>query len=350
MLDRMSNPGRPPTSHDVARRAGVSQPTVSRALRDDPSVSAETRRLVRAAADELGYILSARGRSLSTRTTGQIGIVVSDLGNPFYLQVLDTAHRALAQAGRRMLVLTPDGDDEALLARLLDGSLDGAILTTTVLASGVPAALARRGFPFALLNRTIDDAPGDTCVVDNVAGAGLAAQALLRLGHRDIAALLGPQTTSTGRDREAGFRAVLDAAGVALAADRVRRGPFDFAHGHAGLRAVLASRPTAVFCANDVIALGAFNALRATGLHVPRDITLIGFDDIAMASWEVFELTTVRQDIDRMVQTAADLLLARIATPGRAPEHVVLEPVLVERATHGPPAAQANATGSASVP
>src|SRR4051794_34965918 len=159
---------RSPTSHDVARRAGVSQPTVSRALRDDPSVSEQTRRSVRAAADELGYILSARGRSLSTRTTGQIGIVVSDLGNPFYLQVLDTAHQALARADRRMLVLTPDGDDQALLSRLLDGSLDGAILTTTVLASGVPAALARRSFPFVLLNRTIDDAPGDSCVVDNI--------------------------------------------------------------------------------------------------------------------------------------------------------------------------------------
>src|SRR4051794_33961492 len=109
---------RPPTSHDVARRAGVSQPTVSRALRDDPSVSSETRRVVRAAADELGYILSARGRSLSTRATGQIGIVGSDLGNSFYLQVLDPVHEALAQVDRRMLVLTPDGDDQALLSRL----------------------------------------------------------------------------------------------------------------------------------------------------------------------------------------------------------------------------------------
>jgi LacI family transcriptional regulator len=329
---------RPPTSHDVARRAGVSQPTVSRALRDDPSVSAETRRAVRAAADELGYVISARGRSLSTRTTNQIGIVVSDQGNPFYLQVLDTFHAALARVDRRMLVLAHDGDDQTLLSRLLDGSVDGAILTTTVLTSTIPAALVRRGFPFALLNRTVDDAPCDVCVVDNVAGARLAAEALVRLGHTEIAALLGPATTSTGRDREAGFRAVLDEAAITLPDTRVRSGPFDYAYGHAGVQELLASRPTAIFAANDVIALGAFNALRAAGVRIPDDLTLIGFDDIAVAAWEVFELTTVRQDIDRMVQAAADMVLERIDGPGRPPEQVVLEPTLVERATHGPPA------------
>jgi LacI family transcriptional regulator len=300
-------------------------------------VSAQTRRAVRAAADELGYILSARGRSLSTATTGQIGIVVSDLGNPFYLQVLDTFHEALARVNRSMLVLTPDGDDQVLLSRLLDGSMDGAILTTTVLASTVPAQLVRRHFPFALLNRTVDDAPCDMCVVDNVAGARLAAEALVRLGHTEIAALFGPVTTSTGRDREAGFRAVLDEAGIALPTARVRSGPFDFAYGHAGVEELLASRPTAIFCANDVVALGAYNALRAAGVRVPEDLTLIGFDDIAVAAWEVFELTTVRQDIDRMVQAAADMVLERIDGPGRPPEQVVLSPELVERATHGPP-------------
>jgi LacI family transcriptional regulator len=301
-------------------------------------VSAETRRAVRAAADELGYILSARGRSLSTRTTGQIGIVVSDLGNPFYLQVLDRFHDALARAGRTMLVLTPDGDDQALLSRLLDGSMDGAILTTTVLSSTVPAQLVRRHFPFALLNRTVDDAPCDMCVVDNVAGARLAAEELVHLGHTQIAALFGPATTSTGRDREAGFRAVLDEAAIALPEARVRSGPFDYAYGHASVPDLLESRPTAIFCANDVVALGAFNALRAAGVRIPEDLTLIGFDDIAVASWEVFQLTTVRQDIDRMVQTAADMVLERIDAPGRPPDQVVLEPALVERATHGPPA------------
>jgi LacI family transcriptional regulator len=340
---------RPPTSHDVARRAGVSQPTVSRALRDDPNVSAQTRRLVRSAAAELGYILSQRGRSLSTRHSGQIGIVVSDLANPFYLEVLDTVHHVLARDGMRMLVLTPDEDDDAFLPRLLDGSLDGAILTTTTLDSKLPAELARRDFPFVLLNRAVDDAPGDVCVVDNVAGARLAAAELVRLGHREIAALFGPQTTSTGRDREAGFRQVLAEAAIELGPARSRRGPFDFTYGHDGTLELLETHPTAIFCGNDVVAIGAYNALRSRGVRLPDDLTLIGFDDIAMAAWSVFELTTVRQDIGRLVQRSTEMLLERIAQrdaggPELPPRHVVLPPTLVKRATHGPPAPTATSS------
>jgi LacI family transcriptional regulator len=158
--------------------------------------------------------------------------------------------------------------------------------------------------------------------------------------HVELGALFGPQTTSTGRDREAGFRAVLDGAGIALAAQRTRRGPFDFAYGHDGIGPLVDDGATAIFCANDVIALGAFNALRGRGVRVPADVTLIGFDDIGMAAWEAFGLTTVSQDIPRMIQAAADLLLERIATGGPQappPRHVVLEPRLVERGTHGPP-------------
>jgi LacI family transcriptional regulator len=333
----MPAPARPPTSHDVARLAGVSQPTVSRALRDEQYVSEETRRAVREAAARLGYIPSHRGRSLSTRQTGQVGVVVSDLDNPFYLQVLDTVHHVLAADDLRMLVLTPDEDDDALAARLLDGSLDGAILTTTRLDSPLPGQLARRGLPFVLLNRAVDDAPGDVCVVDNVGGGRLAAEELARLGHREVAALFGPRTTSTGRDREAGFRAGLAAAGIALPDARWRRGAFDFAFGHAGAPELLDTGATALFCANDVIAIGAFNALRARGVALPDELTLIGFDDIAVAAWTVFELTTVRQDIDAMVQRSAEMLLERIADPELAPRRVVLPATLVERATHGPP-------------
>ncbi len=145
------------TSHDVARAAGVSQPTVSRALRGDTRLSEATRQRVVEAAEALNYVPSQRGRSLATRSTGQIGIVVSDLGNPFYLQVLDELHHALSETHLRMLVLTPDEHDAVPLERLADGSLDGAILTTTLLDSTLPAALSERGFPFVLLNREVDE-------------------------------------------------------------------------------------------------------------------------------------------------------------------------------------------------
>jgi LacI family transcriptional regulator len=328
---------RPPTSHDVARHAGVSQPTVSRALRDDPSVALATRRAVHAAAEALGYVPSQRGRSLSTRQTGQIGVVISDLANPFYLEILDAVHDALGAAGRRMLVLTPDEDDELLARRLLDGALDGAILTTTLLGSPLPGELARRSFPFVLLNRSVDDAPGDVVVTDNVAGGRLAARVLLDEGHRAVAAVFGPSETSTGRDREAGFRALLGEAGVTLPEERVRRGPFDFQIGHAAARELASSGATALFCANDVLAIGAYNGLRSLGVRIPEDVSLVGFDDIAIASWEVFRLTTVRQDIQEMVARAADLLAERVAQPDAPARRVVLEATLVRRATLAPP-------------
>jgi LacI family transcriptional regulator len=321
----------------------VSQPTVSRALRDDPRLSEETRRRVQEAARELNYVPSQRGRSLATRSTGQIGIVVSDLGNPFYLQVLDALHDELHQAGLRMVVLTPGADNRVPLERIVDGALDGVLLTTAELGSTLPGQLSERGFPFALLNREVDDAPGDVCVVDNTEGARLIAEELLALGHRAIAAVFGPETTSTGRDREASFRAVLGAAGVELSPERWRRAPFDFSEGHRCILELLPSQPTALFAANDILALGAYNALYSKGIRVPADITLIGFDDVRLAAWEAFELTTVSQDIEHMVKAGTELLLSRIAAEPEehiAPRRVVLPARLVRRATHGPPPAE----------
>jgi LacI family transcriptional regulator len=324
---------RPPTSHDVARAAGVSQPTVSRALRGDPRVTQATRDRVAAAARELGYVASDRGRSLATRRTGRIGVVVEDLDNPFYLELLDELHERLEDAGVRMIVFTPRHDDPHGLARLVDGSIDGVVLTTTHLDSPLPGLLRDRGFPFVLLNRVVDDDGLTSCSVDNVAGGELAARELLDAGHREIAAIFGPEQTSTGRDRERGVRAALRAAGLHPAG--TRRGPYTYDTGHAGALALLdgAARPTALFCGNDVIALGALNACHRLGLRVPGDVSVVGFDDIAMAAWDLIRLTTVRQDLRRMAQLAVELVLE----PPSQPRRVVLAPAVVRRATVGPP-------------
>jgi LacI family transcriptional regulator len=328
-----------PTSHDVALAAGVSQPTVSRALRGDPRVTEATRSRVLAAAERLGYVTSDRGRSLATRRTSRIGVVVEDLDNPFYLELLDVLHERLERAGVRMIVLTPQRDAPERVERLVDGSIDGAILTTTHLDSPLPAQLRARHFPFVLLNRTVDDPAVASCSVDNRAGAMRLAEETLRAGHRDVAAIFGPETTSTGRDREAGIRHVLREAGVALPAGRVRRGRFTFAVGHRGCTELIAApdRPTAVLCANDVVAIGAINAAHALGLRVPDDVSITGFDDIAMAAWEVFRLTTVRQDLRRMAETAADLVLGLVDDPRGEPQRIVLPADLVPRATLAPP-------------
>ena len=179
----------------------MSQPTVSRALRGDPRVTETTRARVAHAAQRLGYVASDRGRSLSTRRTSRVGVVVEDLDNPFYLELLDELHDRLERSDVRMIVFTPRHDDPHGLERLVDGSIDGVVLTTTHLDSPVPGLLRDRGFPFVLLNRIVDDPDVTSCSIDNALGGELAARELLGAGHRDVAAVFGPAETSTSRDR-----------------------------------------------------------------------------------------------------------------------------------------------------
>jgi LacI family transcriptional regulator len=333
---------RPPTSHDVARLAGVSQPTVSRALRNDPRVANETRVRVQDAATQLGYVPSRRGRSLSTRATGEIAVVVGDLGNPFYLEAIDHLNGAINATSRRMVVLTDRRNRPLGVEGLLDGSIDGAILTTTRLSSTSPIELAQRGLPFVLFNRVTGHPSVDACVSENEAGTRALVRELIRLGHTRIGAILGPEDTSTARDREAGLRGARADAEVVLNEVWVRRGgPFSYETGHRGLTEILAgagpSRPTAVFCANDVIAIGALNAARALNLAVPGDLTIVGFDDIAMSAWDVFSLTTVRQDLPAMAQAATALLEERIADPGGPRRLITVPSRVILRGSHGPP-------------
>ena len=326
-------PARAPTSHDVAAAAGVSQPTVSRALRGDPRVNPATIERVRAAAERLGYVPSERGRSLSTRRTGRIGVVVQDLGNPFYLELLNALHDPLDRAGTRMTVLAPGQRDPEQVEHLADGSIDGVVLTTTTLDSPLPAQLARRELPFVLLNRVVDEPAADSCSADNRGGAAAIAHALLDHGHRRIGAILGPVGTSTGRDRECGLRETLTACGAPLDEALVRYGQFSFHDGAGHLAALLdlAEPPTAVFCANDVIAMGAYDAALRRGVAVPGQLSLVGFDDIQMAGWAAFELTTARQDLRAMAGTAIDLLLDRLADPDTPARRVVVPAELVLR-------------------
>ncbi|MFC7342791.1 LacI family DNA-binding transcriptional regulator [Saccharopolyspora griseoalba] len=326
------------TSRDVARLAGVSQPTVSRALRGDQRVSEDTRQKVRRAAEALNYVPSETGRSLSTRMTKRIGVVVTDLTNPFYPHLIGPVHDELEAHGYRMMLFTERDETAVTSQRLLDRSIDGVVLATATVNSRLPEELRSRELPFVFLNREGGGQSGDAAVVDNELGGRLVAQELARLGHREVACIGGPPETTTGRDREMGFRLGLSEAGIALPESSVRRGPFDFDTGHRLLEEVLESRPTAVFCGNDVIAIGALNAALRLGARIPEDLTLVGFDDIPMASWAAFDLTTVHYDLSALAQAAARLLVERIESDEESgPRRTRFEPELVLRSTHGPP-------------
>ena len=318
------------TSHDVARLAGVNQSTVSRALRGAPGVSAETQRRVREAAEALSYVPSDAGRALSTQRTGAVGILSGELTNPFYPELIEPMRQALLEHGYRS-VLIPDSAAEPFDAdRWARGVFDGMVLTTARTGSDLADRLHARGIPFVFANREIPEAAADRCVSDNAAGAAAVAELLTDLGHTRIAAIMGPADTSTGAERESSFRTALEARGIALPESHIERGEFTFAFGSDAAERLLAGiRPSAIFCANDVLALGAADALHAAGQG--ETTMLVGYDDISTAARRVYDLTTVHADIPRMGRTAAELLVARIAEPGRPYERVVLPVSLVRR-------------------
>lgn len=332
------------TSHDVARVAGLSQSTVSRALRADPRVAPETRERVLEAAASLGYIPNAMARNLVLRRTRTIGMLVTDISNPYYPNLIGPLHDELAELHYRMVLFTErieDDGDRKLLEGLIDRGVDGAVLTTSTLDSTVPRELARQGLPFVFLTREVEGIAADAAVVDNALGASLMAAEVVRFGHRRIGAIFGPPNTSTGLNRERGFRAGLTAAGVILADDAVRHGAYVVDAGYAAMHELMSlpDRPTAVACFNDLVAIGALNAAHALGLRVPAEVSITGWDDLPMAAWDICQLTTVRQSMNEMARAAARLLVDRIeGRSGPDPRRVLFEPELVLRATLGPPA------------
>lgn len=328
------------TSHDVARLAGVSQPTVSRALRNHPRVPESTRAKVRSAAKALGYIPSQLGRSLSTQATMRIAMV-ADLENLIYPALLGVVHDQLADCGYGTVLIAGNSDGVEGYEALLDRSVDGVILSTSKLQSKLPLELDHRGVPFVYLNRTHESLEHDSSTADDRGGSVEVAEFLLGLGHKRIGALLGPQDTSTSRDREQAFRSTLKGSGVEIPDAWVARSNYTGTGGAHGFREIMAGhdRPTAVFCFNDHMAIGALNAARELGLSVPQDITIIGFDDLDMAKWPAFDLSTVTNPLGETARRAAQLLVERISSgPSMAYKHEVGPTSLVLRGTHAAPA------------
>jgi LacI family transcriptional regulator len=331
----------PVTSKDIARKLRVSQSTVSRALRGDPRVSPATTARVVEAARQMNYTPNLAARSLITRRTGTVGVVVNDITNPFYPELLDVLHNEFALAGYRTILFNErtDASVEQYVGDLVKGAaVDGLVYVSATLGMPLPGHGAR-DVPCVLLNRYIDDAPVDTVVSDNERGGRLIAEAMAERGHRRIALIAGPENTTTSRDRERGFRAGLEAAGLHFDEMLRRVGQFGHHSGYQWCLDLLAAqpRPTAVFAANDVTAFGALDAARRVGIRVPAELSIVGFDDIDMAGWEGFNVTTVRQPLGEMARAAATLMIERIGSPDELPPRRRVFPVgLVHRGTLAP--------------
>ena len=342
-----SEPESMTTSWTVAHEAGVSQSTVSRALRGDPRVREETRRRVEEAASRLGYIPNSLASSLASRSTRTIAVVVSDLTNPFFPSLLTPVSDELQLLGYRVVLFAERTDlptGQETLTRLLDRSIDGVLVTTATLGSPFVSLLRQRGLPVVLLNRYVDGVDVDRAISDNHGGGLASGRFLLDLGHERIGVIRGPANTSTSRDRMAGFLEAMANHGVEQDEELVRIGAYSHQSGYQHTRELLrlADPPTAIFCGNDVVAFGAIDAALSRGIRIPQDMSILGFDDIPMASWEVFQLSTLRQPFGEMARAAARMLVERIehATtigPGR---ELIFATSLVRRATVDRPRAR----------
>lgn len=338
--------GKPATSLDVARQAGVSQSTVSRTFRNDRRISEDTRRRVLASAKKLAYSPDGNARVRGRRATQTVGVVIADLGNPYYVHLLNEMQQGFSAMGYHVLLLIDPldlADDLTFFTPLLDQSLDGVVITTATVNSRGPSFLAERGLPVVLAVRTVDEAPVDMVASDNVTGGEKAARHIAELGHRRIGLILGPEDTSTSRDRERGISRGLAARGLSVPATYRRTGRYSYESGYANASDLLSLEqpPTAIICGNDVVALGALEATRRLEIEVPGRVSIIGFDDIPMSGWESFRLTTVRQATPEIGRAAARLLLDRIAGHTDPSPRVEIFPMsLVTRGTTAPPPSQ----------
>lgn len=301
------------TTHDVARRAGVSQPTVSLVLSGNPRarVAESTRERVLQAAAELGYQPNLVARGLVSQRSFALGVVVPSLDNPFFTEVVSGAERVAAESGYAMLLCDTRQTSAARHIESLRGRLIDGVLMDPGSAAAVPAEVLAQ-LNVVVVDATEGDLPG---VSSDVIGTGrLAADHLLGLGHRRLA-FIGPATDSrVFRLRERGFVEVLRSAGITLGSSQLRRAPATLAGGASAMRDLLAlaDRPTAVFCGNDLTALGALKACHAAGVRVPEEVSVVGCDDIEMAVVVTPELTTVRVPARGLGARAARMLVGLI--------------------------------------
>ncbi|MFN3644541.1 MAG: LacI family DNA-binding transcriptional regulator [Gemmobacter sp.] len=310
------------TALDVARLAGVSQSAVSRVFTPGASASKRTAEKVRAAAEQLGYRPNPLARAMITGRTRIIGLVVAYLENQFYPVALERLSRALQDRGYHILVfMAENGTDKVaeVMQELIDYRVDGIITASVGITNDLTARMTALGIPVVMFNRGQDDPRLAEVTSDNIAGARRATRFLIDAGHRRIAHVMGWQGSSTGRDRAAGFRAAMAEAG--LMPHAMQDGMYDRDRAAAAARAMFAggNGPDAIFVGNDHMAFAVMDTLRFDlGLAVPGDVSVIGYDDVPMAAWPAYALTTIRQPVNRMVAATVEAILGQIegsATP-----------------------------------
>lgn len=324
------------TSFEVARLAGVSQSAVSRTFTPGASVSARTREKVERAAAKLGYRPNPIARAMITGKSKIIGLVVSYLENQFYPIALELLSRALQRNGYHILIFIAENSERSVpgvVRELLDYQVDAIVTASVAMSNDLTAQCDAAGIPVVMFNRGQDDERLTSVTCDNYAGGRDVANFLLASGHRRIAHIAGWQESSTGRDRARGFVDALGARGIEPVAFADAR--YDADEAKRCTREIFSrtDRPDAVFVGNDHMAFAVLDTLRfELGLRVPEDVSVVGFDDVPIASWPAYDLTTIRQPVNRMVDATVEALIQRIEGATQ-PKHIQIGGPLIIRGT-----------------
>jgi DNA-binding LacI/PurR family transcriptional regulator len=332
----------------VADRAGVSKSLVSMVIRGDDRVSSARRDAVLRAVAELGYRPNAMARGLVQRRTRIIGVVVSDLHNPFNGDVVSGVLNEAAGLGYRALINTSDRRkdlEEEAIESFLELRVDGLVLATSRIDDPT-IQKATAAVPVVVLGRRTSDDATDSLTVDNELGSEIAVNHCVELGHRSIAHVAGRESIAARR-RRAGYLKAMGRHGL-TGHMTVVDGDFTEAGGYRGGRALLEQQPlpTAVFAANDLCAIGVLNALEEAGLEIPLDVSLVGYDNTSLAALRHVSLTSIHQPGEDMGRKAMELLFERIHEGRVESRHEVTAPSLVVRSTTGPPPSRATKTSS----
>ncbi len=323
------------TSIDVARRAGVSQSAVSRVFTPGASASAATAAKVKKAALELGYRPNPIARAMITGKSRIIGLLVAYLDNQFYPVALERLSAALQERGYHILVFmaknSTDGVEE-IVQELLDYQVDGIIAASVAVNGDLAERCADAGIPVVLFNRAQDGSGLSTVTSANVDGGRKVAEFLVATGHKRMAHIAGWSGSSTGRDRQRGLIEGLAKHG--LAPTHLIDGMYnrDTAAEAARQLMSLAEPPDAIFVGNDHMAFAVMDAIRCDlGLSIPGDVSIVGYDDVPLSAWGAYDLTTVRQPVNQMVDATIETLLGEIDTADRLGQRTEIDGPLIVR-------------------
>ncbi|MBR0658993.1 LacI family DNA-binding transcriptional regulator [Neoroseomonas oryzicola] len=330
-------PGKPRTTIvTLSRSAGVSTSTVSRALKGDPSISPSMRARIAALAAEAGYMPNIMARTLSSGRSGLIGLVLGAASNPFYAMLLEELVRQAAARQQRFMIIHAGAGpiEDSTAEALLHYRVDGCLITSADLSSRAADICARNGVPVVMINR-IPRQHASAVSCDNAEGGGTLARFLRAGGHRRAGILHSGAGSSNGIERERGFTEAFTRGAARIVFRFDARSVYEggYAAGEAIAEMPAGKRPDCLFAVSDIIGMGAMDALRAKGLRVPQDISVVGFDCIPDGARPHYAITTFRQPVAAMVRRGLDLLAARIGEPSLPDEAVLLRGEIVIRAS-----------------